>query len=88
MKRHTASIKQITATIPIIDKKIPIPPHSPRSGAPRKYPLNEMNIGDSFLWPGAPSRVVSAVSWYGKRNPPAKFTVRKVDGGVRVWRVK
>ncbi|WP_168220229.1 hypothetical protein [Azospirillum thermophilum] len=53
-----------------------------------KWPFGDMEIGDSFLAAGVPSanafggRVVAATYRTG-----FKFTMRRVEGGVRVWRV-
>ncbi len=66
----------------------------------RKYPWDEMEIGDSFLIPLADdvpreeyhrlsSNIGSVARGYSKRNPDKKLTFkpRIVKGGVRVWRV-
>ena len=60
-----------------------------------KYPLNDMRVGDSFLVPCEPAtqqdrrRISSAVTGYQKRRKDLglKFSIRSVEGGVRVWRV-
>lgn len=72
-----------------IEKGIPQPVRG-RGG--RKYPWSGMDVGDSFFVPDVTSAKLSgAASSYtnhrrrtGKSVP--KFSVRKVDGGVRVWR--
>lgn len=63
------------------------------SGTPyAKWPFREMEVGDSFLCPipatdkAACGRLSSAVSWWGTRHKQ-KFATRKVEGGVRVWRI-
>jgi hypothetical protein len=67
-----------------IEKGIPIPQSGSRTHA-RKYPFDEMEIGDSVLVED--DRVYSAVSVYSKRNGK-KYATRKVEGGIRVWRIK
>jgi hypothetical protein len=86
----------------LVDKNIPIPPHAtgPRDGERWRYPFNDMGVGDSFLIPatcacsspvGPPCEHVA-----GRRRfvlqvaddwKPALFIARRVDGGIRVWRV-
>ena len=65
-----------------IEKGVPIP-GAGRSAA--KYPLAEMEVGDSFFTDVERDRIYTAVSYFGYRNNK-KFSVRKVDGGFRVWR--
>lgn len=73
-----------------IEKGVPLP-----IGA-TKYPFREMQIGGSFFVPsdGEPlARVrrrlsVSAHSFTRRCEASRAFTVRRVDGGIRVWRVK
>lgn len=53
-----------------------------------KYPLASLEVGDSFLVPGAVARrLATAASQAGKRLG-RKFATRKVEGGVRVWRLE
>lgn len=56
----------------------------------RIYPFDVMEIGDSFyahahLTPLEKLR--PAASYYGKRHNK-KFSVYRVDGGFRCWRIK
>ena len=70
-----------------IEKGIPMT--KPRAIRERKYPIREMKVGDSFLIPekdliqsqSQSVRTIASENGY-------KVAVRKVDGGVRVWRVK
>ena len=56
-----------------------------------EYPYGEMNVGDSFMVDGDGKNLLATVC---NRNGAAgkkmgkRFTARKVDGGVRVWRVE
>ena len=56
-----------------------------------KYPFEDMEVGNSFYVAGEDMKTIrklrGAVSWASKRYPDTKYAVRKVDGGVRVWRV-
>lgn len=75
-----------------IEHDIPIP--SPiREGKPPVYPWRKMEIGDSFLVPldsysrKAHSRLSTALSQAGRRSG-RKFCTRRVEGGIRVWRIE
>lgn len=65
-----------------IAKKIPIPKGGRGS---KKYPFEEMEIGDSFEASGGNVQG-SAVS-FALRNPEYKFKTRKTENGIRVWRI-
>lgn len=69
-----------------IEKGIPIPTRPPR---PLKYPLDKMEIGDSFFVPNKKRETMRVqITEAQKRLWPKRFTVRAVTGGgVRVWRV-
>lgn len=64
-----------------IDKGIPLP---------KRYPFDQMEVGDSFAVPEGISRtrVSIAAMRYG-RDHKMKFTVRQMpDRSLRCWRVK
>lgn len=69
----------------VIEKGIPMPRTT--AGRPAIYLWATMEVGDSFL--------VSGKSAEGARKSAAnaglrlgrKFSVRKIEGGFRVWRV-
>lgn len=62
-----------------IDKNVPLPYQRTR------YPFNEMNVGDSFLFPAAKRNSVASVS---SRVTEKKFCVRRIDDHyARCWRV-
>jgi hypothetical protein len=53
-----------------------------------KYPWAGMEVGDSFFIAGeAGNRLRSAAGYSGLRNG-RRYSVRKVKGGYRVWRVE
>lgn len=67
-----------------VERGIPVPP--PHNV---KWPFATMKVGESFF---APLEYVGSLrglasSTYGKGSI-RKFTVRRVEGGVRVWRTK
>ena len=69
------------------DKSVPIP--KPRRD---KYQLGEMGVGDSFLIKSRELaiEIMAACHYYGLRpgiTPKRTFSVRRVDGGWRCWRV-
>lgn len=72
-----------------IDKNIPYPAKTQVGKGGRKYPFNEMEVGDSFFVPlvGGESiaKIRAAASGYGNYNKK-QFTTLTVDGGCRVWR--
>jgi hypothetical protein len=68
----------------VIEKGVPVAAHGNAI-----YPFGEMEVGDSFILPNgagnASSFRRSAALWAARNN--AKVTIRKVDGGLRVWRL-
>lgn len=66
-----------------VEKHVPVPP--PRA----IYPWSEMEVGDSFFVddPRLRERISSAAAKERQRSGK-RFTVRKVRGGLRVWRVE
>lgn len=69
-----------------IDKDIPMPP--PR-GRHTKYPFRDMEVGDSIAVAAEErDRIVSAASYFGKRNAAFRFTVRRHNGAYRLWRIE
>ena len=77
-----------------IKKGIPLPKSV---GKPRKYdiPLSEMDIDDHIKVPipktkiNKEKRIISNfVLRYSYKNPNKKFTVRKMEDGVGIWRTK
>jgi hypothetical protein len=78
-----------------IETNIPVP--TPKNGGSNAsvYPLGDMYVGDSFLvpieavTPEDRRRVTAATSGYAARHKESgvKFSIRTVDGGLRVWRV-
>jgi len=53
-----------------------------------KYPWHGMEIGHSFLTDGRLDSMRATAYAASKRYAPKRWVVRRVEGGVRVWRVK
>ncbi len=73
-----------------IEKGVEMPEIKPW-GRRAKYPLREMNVGDSFFVPcplDKKKMIVQSITGSArqKRFPDKKFTSRSVEGGVRCWR--
>lgn len=67
-----------------IERGVPLPP---KGKTPERYPWSIMEVGDSFLVEGAnPRSHISTGA--NKLHPDKRFTQRKVQDGIRVWRVK
>ena len=70
-----------------LDKNVPMPKAS------SKYPFEDMDVGDSFFVADGDDenwktlrKMRGASNWASKKFPDTKYSVRKVDNGVRVWR--
>ena len=75
-----------------IDKNIPIPPTNRKCGA-YKYPFAEMKVGDSFFTKATTIQQVAQLrSGFNvivkKIGGNYKITTKKIEGGLRVWRVE
>lgn len=66
-----------------IDKGIPLPP-SPRYQG--KHPWSRLEIGDSMLLVDVSDSGARSMAHKQARIHNIKLEVRRVDGGVRVWR--
>ena len=73
-----------------VDKGVPIP----EAATGRKYPFDQLQVGDSFFAPGkTQSHMNNCAGNYRKSMPHVKFTMRNVKDetghviGARVWRV-
>ena len=65
-----------------IEKNIPMPARTRTS----KYPFDKLTVGDSFFVQAKKGTLAAAANSAAKRLG-WKFSVRVVEGGVRVWRV-
>lgn len=57
-------------------------------GSSAIYPWHKMEIGQSFFVDGGGFELHNGAYMMSKRHSPKKFVARKVDGGMRVWRIK
>jgi len=76
-----------------IEKNVPV---AYRQGGPgnARFPFAEMEVGDSFYIPWGDEgekrvrgTVSNAMGAFQLRNKPKKLISRKVDDGLRVWRI-
>jgi len=71
-----------------IERGIPMP--AKRNGLP-KYPWRELEVGDSFFFATDSTPEIAnlrALASTSSRRMDRKFMARKVDGGIRIWRVE
>lgn len=71
-----------------VDKNVPVP-EPLKKKVVMKYPLNTMEVFDSFVVsPLEETKVRQAAYSYGKRNN-RKYTVRRTETGeLRCWRLE
>jgi len=73
-----------------IEKNIPMErDQAGGAGRPPKYPFANMEIGDSIFVEGAkiPCKEYIAAQQFASRHG-WKFSGRRIDGGVRIWRIE
>jgi len=70
-----------------LDKGIPLPPG--RTGTMYSLPYPHLLPGDSFLVPATSAKISSIQKYASARGKQlgCRFTTRRVEGGIRVWRV-
>jgi len=75
-----------------IEKNIK-PPMIKKTGAPNKYPFNEMNIGESFIsgeysqknW----NKLANAArNWAKYQDDEYVFQLAREGDNIRIWRIK
>lgn len=71
-----------------VEPGVPMPPNH-RTGLDWTALLNRLAVGDSFALPADGRASVSkAITTYKRLMPGKEMSVRKVEDGLRVWRVK
>jgi hypothetical protein len=65
-----------------LENNIPIP----EGKVNRRYPHEDMEVGDSFFIAGVALQVVLNANWRAGKRYAKKFIARKEGEGVRVWR--
>ncbi len=73
-----------------ISTDIPIPPRAGKQGRVVTFPWVRLEVGHSFFVPGEKSYKTGNFwcKWAMKQWPGKRFVYRKVEGGVRIWRVE
>lgn len=66
-----------------IDHGIPIPV----SRNQNHYPIEKMEVGDSFLFQSTAGYAYCVASRANREGKPKRFSCRKVEGGYRIWRI-
>jgi len=74
-----------------VEKGVPLPSRGPYRRKESPYPLDGMEVGDSFLVPckeGEKTATVRArIRHYCRRNSTdSKYAIRVLPEGIRVWR--
>jgi hypothetical protein len=66
-----------------------------RIGSTKKYPFDDMEVGDSFFVPHPKAKAARQAALGRNSRPTPKhrpfrdhWATREVEGGVRIWRVK
>jgi hypothetical protein len=70
-----------------VEKGVPVPQKESGAGRKALYPWRNMNVGDSFFVPGKTVYQFTGHLSSAKQATGFTFTQRRVDGGVRVWRI-
>lgn len=70
---------------PPIQRGVPIPP--PISGGGKRYNWHEMQVGDMKFFENTNYATTKGTAHRAAKRLGFKFTVRKMKGGVGVWRV-
>lgn len=80
------STKHIThVEVSPLTKDVPMPETLPR----RRYPIPDMEVGDSFTYPAKRrSSVTAATSKFKLKFPKREFTWRVEGDRIRLWRIK
>lgn len=74
-----------------IDKKIPFPEWGRKRGRPLKYPWDDMEVGDSFMFTKGSSKQNASQQAYlaSIRLRPKSFkSAKDEEGNFRCWRIK
>lgn len=90
-EKQTATVIPLTRddAMPAIERDVPVPKlgNKVKSGTWTGF-FGKMNIGDSAFFPGRKATDIGARAIGASKNNGHKFTVRSIDGGTRIWRIK
>jgi len=67
-----------------IEDGIEIPPRNSPRGS--KYPFAALEVGQSFLVTDVKIVSLRGAAWHAQKRNGHKYSVRAVEGGVRIWR--
>lgn len=76
-----------------IERGVPIPPPARSRSAERqnKYPFDTMEVGDSFFVATKADETSAGIqrrlTACAAMHKPMRYATRRVDGGVRCWRI-
>lgn len=77
-----------------IENDIPVPSKCVKRARRAKYPVAELEIGQSFFVTVPPGKTncqlqnaLSGSAHYITKKTGRRFTSRVVEGGVRIWRI-
>jgi len=73
-----------------IDTNVEIPTRPRRQSVAASFPWPQLEVGHSFVVPGATSYKCGHCwcKWAMAQWPGKRFASRKVENGVRIWRVE
>lgn len=66
---------------------MPIPASVCR-GRTYRFPFDQLEIGKCFIVIGLTRNVLSSYKAYAEKHLGRKFTTKKIDKGIAVWRVQ
>ena len=66
-----------------IEKSVPMPEDRKRMN----LPYDQMDVGDSFLVKDVDMQTICSSNYRAGKRRNVKFIARKVDEGIRVWRL-
>jgi hypothetical protein len=71
-----------------VETGVEMPEGSRRGGRPMKYGFHRLEVGQSIFVPGQSTSdgAYASAKQYARANG-VRFSGRKVEGGVRIWRV-
>ena len=71
-----------------IEDNVPYKDERRGSSTHSKFPFKDLKVGQSFFVKDFPAPKMNGSISYWQRILGIKLSYRKVDGGIRVWRLK
>lgn len=81
----------MTNEIYVIDTNVPVPAPSSRgraAQAPHYQAVTKLEVGQSFFAAAKAKGKIGSASYVVGKKLGRTYTVRNVDGGIRIWRIK